>query len=618
MPKGRILAVDDQRYFRELLEGMLVEEGFDVQTASDAEEAMRVLERGAFDILLTDLVMPGMDGNELVHRVKSRDPDQDIVVVTGVVDVKTAVDSMKLGASEYLLKPFDRETLSNTLEGVLHRRRLRLEHARLLAENIEYMGERTLIERAIALYSFLSVEPLAERIVDGLCVETGAQGGLLWIADDEGSDQLTLASARGLVRVEEEPETIAVSELSPEFREGADRSLMIGLDSGPIGAGAGLYLVFRDESRISGLVRLTDKLGGERFDAVDRSCAEKFVGFAEIALVNALRFSALERRNLEDASTGAYLYEYFEDAVRNEIEKSTRHGRAFSLLQIEVGPLDGLRRKVGERAFREWNAELVERLSSLQRSSDLLATRGEGNFVGLFPESDALGAAQLKQRATEALETSPLLLTLAPAVRPTAHLAVATFPAEGTQLEGLTRLLADRIEMDRSSPVRELDLENKTLSECLDLLLDRGFDERPESLMKIAAFALREPTRQAAGRSLLFAAPGRLMDGLVADRFCSGSRCAIDTEIAVLSDGERPDGLDGDVNWVGRTPDPHPFVIHFGEGPAYALVCEDAQAGRASRMFHTSDRSLVEHLAFRVQRDLGMETEYACGRQSGG
>ena len=109
MAKARILAVDDQRYFRELIAGMLAEEGFEAQTASSGEEALHVLENSDFDIVLTDLVMPGMDGNELVHRVKQRDSEQDIVVVTGVVDVKTAVDAMKLGASEYLLKPFDQD-----------------------------------------------------------------------------------------------------------------------------------------------------------------------------------------------------------------------------------------------------------------------------------------------------------------------------------------------------------------------------------------------------------------------------------------------------------------------------------------------------------------------------
>ncbi len=153
MPNGRILAIDDQRYFRELIEGMLTDEGFEAQTAASGEEALRLLEQASFDIVITDLVMPAMDGSELVHRIKERDPEQEIVVVTGVVDVKTAVDAMKLGATDYLLKPFDRRTLSVSLEGILQNRRLKAEHARLLEENIEYIGERTLYERALGIFS---------------------------------------------------------------------------------------------------------------------------------------------------------------------------------------------------------------------------------------------------------------------------------------------------------------------------------------------------------------------------------------------------------------------------------------------------------------------------------
>ncbi len=126
MAKARILAVDDQRYFRELIEGMLEEEGFEVETASSGEEALHLIEHGDFDVVLTDLVMPGMEGSELVHRIMERDPGQRVVVVTGVVDVKTAVDAMKLGATDYLLKPFDRRTLTVTLETILQNSRLRL------------------------------------------------------------------------------------------------------------------------------------------------------------------------------------------------------------------------------------------------------------------------------------------------------------------------------------------------------------------------------------------------------------------------------------------------------------------------------------------------------------
>ena len=175
MAKARVLAVDDQRYFRELIAGMLGEEGYEAETAPSGEEALSILETSDFDLVLTDLVMPGMDGTELVHRIRARDPDQEIVVVTGVVDVKTAVDAMKLGANDYLLKPFDRRTLATTIETVLQNRRLKNEHARLLAENIEYMGERSLYERALGLFSTLSIDALAMRIAESLAIETRAQ-----------------------------------------------------------------------------------------------------------------------------------------------------------------------------------------------------------------------------------------------------------------------------------------------------------------------------------------------------------------------------------------------------------------------------------------------------------
>jgi len=466
MPKGRILAVDDQRYFRELLEGMLTDAGFEVQTASGADEALLVLEHSNFDILVTDLVMPQMDGNELVHRVKQRNPDQDVVVVTGVVDVKAAVDAMKLGAAEYLLKPFDRETLTSTLEGVLQRRRLRNEHAKLLNENIEYMDERSLFERAAALFSFLTIEPLAERIIDGLCVETGAQGGVIWVATNPESDSLELVSARGLVRVEGEQELVAFADLPIELTDSNAKSAVLHWGGREGSEQEAVYLALRNESRMVGLIRLTDKLGGDDFDPVDRSCAEKFTEFAQTALCNALRYRTLERKSVEDETTGATDFEFFYNAVRNEIEKANRHGRCFSILEVEIGPLDGLRARFGDEAYRQWIAKAVAQLMRLQRSSDVLSADGLGKFLVLLPETDALGAAMFKQRAFDELQAGEVLALLGPRSRAKIHVVAASYPSDGTQLESLLRLLDERIESDRSSLVGESRRSQHASSHC--------------------------------------------------------------------------------------------------------------------------------------------------------
>ncbi|HKK52972.1 MAG TPA: response regulator, partial [Myxococcota bacterium] len=208
MGRARILAVDDQRYFRELVEGLLSDEGYEVRTAASGEEALHLFEREDFEVVLTDLVMPGIDGAELVRRLKERRPEQDIVMVTGVVDVSAAVEAMKLGATDYILKPFDRTGLLDSVDKILSRRRLREEHARLIEENLEFMGVLSLFERAAGLFTTLSVEPLAERIIEGLCLDTRAQTGVLWAAEEAGGSTLHLAGARGLVRIEDEPESI--------------------------------------------------------------------------------------------------------------------------------------------------------------------------------------------------------------------------------------------------------------------------------------------------------------------------------------------------------------------------------------------------------------------------
>ena len=124
MSKARILAVDDQRYFRELTEGLLGDSGYEVRTAASGEEALHILEREDFEIVMTDLVMPGIDGSELVRRIKERRPEQDIVMVAGVVDVKTAIDAMKQGAVEYLVKPVEKEQLIEAVEKAAAKRTL--------------------------------------------------------------------------------------------------------------------------------------------------------------------------------------------------------------------------------------------------------------------------------------------------------------------------------------------------------------------------------------------------------------------------------------------------------------------------------------------------------------
>ena len=180
------------------------------------------------------------------------------------------------------------------------------------------------------------------------------------------------------------------------------------------------------------MARLTDRLEGDSFDDVDRVCAQKFARHAEVALANALRFRSLEKLSLEDPISGAYTAQYFQDVVRNEIEKSNRFGRSFALcVELDLGPLEAARLAVGDGGVQAFLSGVTEELTRLLRAADLLAAGGEGRFCVLLAEADALGAAVLKRRALQALGASELFTRLGAGARPIRTSEPPSIPGTG-------------------------------------------------------------------------------------------------------------------------------------------------------------------------------------------
>jgi diguanylate cyclase (GGDEF)-like protein len=607
MAKARILAVDDQRYFRELLDGLLREEGYDVETVSSAEEALHVLEREAFDVVVTDLVMPGVDGTELVGRIKERLPDQEIVMVTGVVDVKTAVEAMKQGATDYILKPFDRNTLASSLEKILQRRRLRDEHERLMTENLEYMGVLSLYERATGLFSTLAVEPLAERLIEGLCLESRAQGGVLWIAEELDSNRLVLEGVRGIIRVEEEREELHADDLGEPLSALLAPGHAIALPR-PNQAGSALFVPLYSGADLIGLARLSDPLDEIEFGAPELAAAEKFGRYGATAVVNALRFRALERRSFREPTTRAYTQAFFQDAVRNEIQKAARFGRSFSMIRVDVGPLGNLVRRSSDGEISRIVADLVEHLAAALRSTDLLASRDACHYSVLLPETDAVGAAVLKQRIRELVEQSEVLTAVPSDANPVLSLAAVTYPSDGTQLEALERVIDERLEQDRTGLLRSLSLAEHNFSRAIDRLLEQGEMQRPELSVEAVRLLLDEIARRPRSRGLLFLSPSTAVAPVVREGLARLRTLKTKTEIMLVGEDRDLAEESGAVTCVPshRAGTDRPFALYYGEGPVYAMVTAHRPGSDGMRLFHTDDRSLVEHLAFQLQKDLGL------------
>ncbi len=161
--KGRILIVDDERSMRDMLEIFLSREGYSVHCSSSASDALEVLEqKGAFDLTISDINMPGLSGFDFLRQAHSEYPDMPFLMITAYGSADSAVEAMKLGAEDYITKPFRIEEIKARINAAVERRRLseenvelhKLLHDRYSFENI--VGKSEAIEKVFNLIDRVS------------------------------------------------------------------------------------------------------------------------------------------------------------------------------------------------------------------------------------------------------------------------------------------------------------------------------------------------------------------------------------------------------------------------------------------------------------------------------
>jgi len=123
-PKPRILVVDDEESLCTFMKLMLSKEGYDVVTSVSAERALDLVQADGVDLVFTDLMMPEMNGLEFVQKLRQIRPDAECVVMTAYASVDSAIEALKLGAADYITKPFKLDEVKIIVKQLLSRRRM--------------------------------------------------------------------------------------------------------------------------------------------------------------------------------------------------------------------------------------------------------------------------------------------------------------------------------------------------------------------------------------------------------------------------------------------------------------------------------------------------------------
>ena len=182
--KGRILIVEDEKSMREVLRMLLEGEGYDVISASDGLDGSSYIERDIFDLVITDIKMPGLDGFELLKKIKEISPETLVIMVTAFGTTESAIEAMKRGAYDYINKPFNIDELRIIVRKALEKKRL--------SEEISLLRQK--VETTYALENIIGQSPKMQEMFR-LIPKIAQSSSNVLITGESGSGKELVATA---------------------------------------------------------------------------------------------------------------------------------------------------------------------------------------------------------------------------------------------------------------------------------------------------------------------------------------------------------------------------------------------------------------------------------------
>jgi len=454
----RVLLVDDERVILDLVERFICRLDVDVDCVENGEAALALMQRNFYHLFIIDLLMPGMNGIQLLQRVNEASPDSEVIILTGYGDMQSVIEALRGGAYDYFQKPIeDADVFLMAVQRALDKQRLTVERRRLVVdlqaayERIEEQRVQELQhiqEIGAALASSLQRDEIIRALHTALSARTGAEvvGFCLtgpafdakeWLihTDRPVDDTIPLElksfvdeklSQMGIVdSLDDEVVTrVLVDECDPET---------VTL-TGPLRSSIVVPMVSRDQ--LQGLVTIASR-SEDAFSEHGERLLSIFAGQAVIALENEAMFRRMANLAIRDGLTGLINHRHFYELLQVEIERSERYSHQFSLLMIDADSLKNTNDTYGHLAGDQVLRELAGLLLQETRESDMVARYGGDEFTVILPESPIDRAEALAQRLRWLVEEHKFMCG-DERIEFTISVGVTSFvPGQRTTVEGL-------------------------------------------------------------------------------------------------------------------------------------------------------------------------------------
>ncbi len=400
--------------------------------ASSFDEAVRELRQREFCLVITDLVMPVKSGLDLLEFIRSKSPDQAVIVITGHATVDSAVAAMRSGAMDYLRKPLNAGEFRMVVQRAMSSQRL-------VRENQDLRDNLQLYSITARLGRCLEVEELYDSLFSSILKEAGASQGFLSLIDQE-KGQSKVALFRGF-SLEENPDIdlrlfVAFKEemahlnqphLSPD-----PRGMSLNGSGGTAPFRSLLFVPLRNRHELVGMVTLFDTEREGAFGERELRTLSFLAEHASSALENAIRYEQAKLLTITDDLTNLYNYRYLNNILDRELLRAQRLATPLSVLFLDLDSFKAVNDSHGHLVGSKLLIEMASILRECVRKVDAVARYGGDEYIVVLTDTGSAGAMVVAERIRESIGNHVFLAPEGLNIRLTATIGVATFPEHAT------------------------------------------------------------------------------------------------------------------------------------------------------------------------------------------
>jgi diguanylate cyclase (GGDEF)-like protein len=416
-----ILIVDDDKILCEHLKAGLDDTEYGVTAVSRASDAIDAIKKKKFNLVLMDLVLPDIQGSALMRTMSNHSPETSFIVFTGFATISSAIEALKIGAYDYIMKPFDIDHLKLVIKRGLEKQRLTVKNRELI-ERLE--KEKVKLEIILDAYnkigSIFNLDELSDFVTARAMQIVEAERSSLLVLDEK-TGELVLTGGHGIGREKLRILRVRLGEMISGWVAMEGQALLVkDVDTDPrvkrsqkasYKTRSFISLPLKSDKHVLGVINVTDKIAAAHVFTDDDLKYLQLLAHQTVTQIENIRLcERLSSLAVTDSLTGVFNHRYFQEQLNHEMLRSRRYGEKLSLIIFDIDAFKSYNDKYGHLEGDMVLKQVAETAVRCTRKVDMVCRYGGDEFIVLLPSTGPAGAKAVAEKIRASIEGIEIML----------------------------------------------------------------------------------------------------------------------------------------------------------------------------------------------------------------